>query len=101
MDVQLIGNDLVIAIKEDGVAFADLADKVTIKNDNSYANKIEHIVLNDGTEVNLNDFLLIATQGDDTLHAYVNKAVTIDGLGGNDEIITGNSNDNIIGGTVF
>ena len=49
LTARIIGNDLVIAIKESGIAFEELSDKVTILNYKN--NKIENITLSDDTKI--------------------------------------------------
>ena len=93
---QARGNDLIIAIKEDGVAFNSLSDKITIKNYLT-SGKIEKLELSDGSALSLDD-LQKGTQNDDYL-AFGNEDTTIDGLGGNDTIITGSGNDTINAGS--
>ncbi|GAB6069162.1 hypothetical protein JCM30760_02590 [Thiomicrorhabdus hydrogeniphila] len=92
---RFVGNDLIVALKESGVAFDALKDKVIIKN--YVYDKIESIILNDGTKIKLNDMLLQASEGDDTLSSYEQEAIVIDGLAGNDDVSTGQENDVILG----
>ncbi|MDR1285086.1 MAG: hypothetical protein LBJ88_02670, partial [Campylobacteraceae bacterium] len=93
--VRLSGNDLIIAIKEEEVEFNNLSDKVTIKNyiDSSY--KIENILFFDGSRFDITT-ILYPTQDDDYL-IYLDNAVTIDALGGDDVVISGNGNDTLYG----
>ncbi|MDY0215175.1 MAG: calcium-binding protein, partial [Bacilli bacterium] len=93
---QFVESDLVIALKESGVSFDGLKDKVVIKN--YLYDKIENIIFNDGSKIKLNDILLQASEDDDTLRSYEQEAIVIDGLAGNDTITTGSGNDTLIGG---
>ncbi|MDD2780857.1 calcium-binding protein, partial [Sulfuricurvum sp.] len=93
-------NDLIIAIKEDGVAFADLTDKITLKNwfDSKY--RIENIKFSDGTGWDINDIVNAqGTDDADTVHLVdTTTDVTLDLRDGNDVINTGLGNDILIGG---
>ncbi|MBU0631083.1 hypothetical protein KKA17_00405, partial [bacterium] len=94
LEARFVGSNLVIGIKEDGVAFEDWSDKVTIQS-----NFINNIVLNDSTLISLSSIITKPTEDNDNLNfAYLNEAVTVDGLAGDDNITTGNGNDTIIGG---
>ncbi|AOO64213.1 calcium-binding protein [Sulfurospirillum halorespirans] len=90
------GNDLIIGIKEEGKTFDQLTDTITIKNYLS-GGKLEHLLLNDGTALALNE-LQQGSEANDYL-AYGNEASTVNGLGGNDTIITGSGADVIDGGS--
>ena len=94
--VRLIGQDLIVALKENGKTFEELSDKITIKNYLNNSHKIETIEFNDGTS-RKTDSLLVATEGDDNL-VFRNDDVTIDLLGGNDTIKTGSGDDTLKGG---
>ena len=96
LTAKIIGNDLVIAIKESGIVFEELSDKVTILNYKN--NKIENITLSDNTSVNLNNLLLNPTQENDNLVSYENDSVIVDALGGDDSVTTGGGSDTITGG---
>ena len=90
------GNNLIVALKEDGKTFSELSDKITIINWVHVNNKIENIEFSDGTSIKT-DSLLVATEGDDNL-VFGNDDVTIDLLGGNDTIKTGSGDDTLKGG---
>jgi Ca2+-binding RTX toxin-like protein len=90
------GNDLIIGIKEEGKTFDQLTDTITIKNYLT-SGKLEHLLLNDGTALAL-DELQQGSEANDYL-VYSNEASTVNGLGGNDIIITGSGNDVIDGGS--
>ncbi|MDD5160522.1 MAG: calcium-binding protein [Sulfuricurvum sp.] len=95
IEARFVGSDLVVAIKESGVAFETLSDKITIQN-----NFITKIMLSDATELSLDDMWSRPTQGDDVLdYTYTDSAITVDGLGGNDTITTSSGNDTLIGGS--
>ena len=94
--VKFLGNDFVIALKEDGKIFEELNDKITIKNYINNKNKIENIEFADGSRIET-DSLLVATEGDDTL-IFGNENISINMLAGNDTLTTGNGNNTISGG---
>ena len=90
--VQRVGSDFILAIKENGVAFGNLSDKITIKN-----SSVENVQFSDGTNIDIT-LLQTPSEGDDTL-LYANSAVNVDALGGNDTITTGSSDDTVAGGS--
>ncbi|MDD3597480.1 calcium-binding protein, partial [Sulfuricurvum sp.] len=92
-------NDLIIGLKEEGVTFSDLSDKITLKNWFVSDSRIENFVFNDGTEWDVNDIIGgQATEGDDIIRpADVNTAANIHLLGGDDYISTGNADDTVYG----
>jgi Ca2+-binding RTX toxin-like protein len=94
--VRMIGADIVIALREDGKTFELLSDTLTIKGWNNLSNRIEQILMSDGTPINL-DALQIGTEGDDTF-IFGNSGLNFDALGGNDTITSGSGNDVIDGG---
>ncbi|MDT8338592.1 MAG: Ig-like domain-containing protein [Sulfurimonas sp.] len=95
--IQKSGMDLIVAIKEDGVEFDALTDKITLQNWYQPNNRIEHLLLNDGSAIDLS-YLLNPTQGDDYL-LYGSEDNSVDALGGDDEIYTNDGDDTLIGGT--
>ena len=109
------GNDLVVALKEDGKAFDELSDKITLSNWLHLSTRVENIVLNDGSSINLvdiqngtneNDYLIFGDEGvnvtlldgDDVLISGSGND-TVDGGAGNDTINTNAGNDTINAGT--
>ncbi|MDD5387633.1 MAG: calcium-binding protein, partial [Sulfuricurvum sp.] len=94
--VKMVGADMVIALREDGKSFENLSDTVTIRGWNNPSNRLENILLSDGTPINL-DTLQIGTEGDDLL-TFGDNGVSIDLLGGNDTVTSGSGNDVIDGG---
>jgi len=95
LEARYTDGDLVIGIKEEGVSFDDLSNKIVVRG-----NTIKNIELNDGTTISLIDILQYpATEGNDRLYyENIDDNLTIEGLGGDDEIIAGRGNDTIIGG---
>ncbi|WP_321778676.1 calcium-binding protein [Sulfurimonas sp.] len=91
------GNDLVVALKEDGVDFNDLSDKITLTNWLSLNTRVENILLNDGTAINLAD-IQKGTNADDYL-IFGDEGVNVTLLDGDDIVISGSGNDTIDGGT--
>ncbi len=91
------GSDIVVALKEDGVAFEELSDVITIKNGTDAKSAIENILLFDGTELRVED-MQQATNGDDTL-IFGDNSISIDALEGNDVVKSGSGDDVIYGNT--
>ncbi|WP_310442559.1 Ig-like domain-containing protein [Sulfurimonas sp.] len=89
----LENGDMQIAIKEDGVAYEELSDKITIKN---YTNHTMNIILFDGTSVDI-DSLQVATDDNDNM-SFGDSGVVFDGLGGDDVVTSGSGADTIDGG---
>ncbi|WP_331774714.1 calcium-binding protein [Sulfurospirillum sp. 1612] len=90
------GNDLIIAIKEDGVDFDALSDKIIIKNYLT-GGKIENFLLANATTIAL-DEIEVGTEESDYL-AYGDEPVTVDALSGDDTVITGAGADIIDAGS--
>ncbi|MDD2949515.1 MAG: tandem-95 repeat protein, partial [Sulfuricurvum sp.] len=97
--VKVIGNDLILGIKESGKSFDELTVKITMTDWYDSMSRIENIAFSDGTLLNANDILALEiTDGDDTIKA-MEAAVTIDAKGGNDTVIGGAGNDFLDGNT--
>ncbi|MCH9812829.1 MAG: tandem-95 repeat protein [Epsilonproteobacteria bacterium] len=94
---KLVGNDFVIALKEEGKTFDTLSDKITIQDYLYISNKIETILFADGSSIETKS-LIIPTEGDDSF-VLGDEGVTIDLLGGDDTVITGDGKDKIVGGS--
>ncbi|MBV5348088.1 hypothetical protein JZU61_00190, partial [bacterium] len=93
--IQKSGNNVIVALKEEGIEFAALKDKVTLKDWYNVNNRIEKFVLSDGTEIDT-AFLFDPTENDDNL-TFGAEDNTIHALGGNDVIYAGAGNDTIYG----
>jgi Ca2+-binding RTX toxin-like protein len=93
--MQKSGNDVIVAIKEDGVEFTNLADKVTLKDWYNVNNRIERFVLSDGTVIDT-AFLFDPTPNDDNLNFGAEDNI-IHALAGNDVIYAGAGNDTVYG----
>jgi trimeric autotransporter adhesin len=93
--IQKSGNNVIVALKEEGVEFAALKDKVTLQDWYNINNRIEKLVLSDGTEIDT-AFLFDPTENDDNLTFGAEDNV-IHALGGNDTIVAGAGNDTIYG----
>ncbi|WP_333804286.1 calcium-binding protein [Sulfurospirillum sp.] len=91
-----VGSDVIIGIKEEGKSFAELSDKITLKNYTDSDSRVENILFADGSKFLISD-LFSATEGADQL-IYGDTTVMVDALGGNDTIVSGNGNDVIAGG---
>ncbi|WP_216656289.1 Ig-like domain-containing protein [Campylobacter sp. RM16188] len=61
---KISGDDLIVGIKESGVAFDNLKDKITIKNWNNPENKIERVAYSDGSEYDIETLLNRAVKFD-------------------------------------
>lgn len=94
-------NDLIVALKEEGVAFGDLSDTITLKNWFNANYRIENFTFSDGTVWNVNDIVNAqGTEDADTVHLLDSTTdVTLNFRGGDDTVTTGSGNDTLIGGT--
>lgn len=95
--VKLLGNDLVVALKEDGKTYEELSDKIVLQNWLDSSKRVENILLNDGTIIKA-DALQGITGGDDTL-VYGDSFIVLNALDGDDNITTGSGDDTITGGS--
>ncbi|MDO9208037.1 MAG: calcium-binding protein, partial [Sulfuricurvum sp.] len=95
--MKLQGNDLLIAIKEEGKIFAELGDVITLKNYKNTKETIEAIFLEGYLRVDIEQFLNTPTNDDDNLQLGDGND-TIDLLDGNDTLFAAGGNDTIIGG---
>ena len=84
-----------MALKEEGIEFAALKDKVTLQDWYNINNRIEKFVLNDGTQIDT-AFLFDPTENDDNLTFGAEDNV-IHALAGNDVIVAGAGNDTVYG----
>ncbi len=93
------GNNLILAIKEDGKTFDELSNKITIQDWYNSYNRIENIVFDDGTTLNTADMILslLATDDNDIIKS-TEKALTLDAKGGDDVITVSNNLVNTIHG---
>ncbi|MDO9209083.1 MAG: calcium-binding protein, partial [Sulfuricurvum sp.] len=92
-----VGNDLIFGLKEGMKSFEELSDTVTVKNYVNTNNKIENILLSDGSVFDF-DSMPVATENDDNL-VFVENDISVDILGGNDKVLTSSGNDTISGGS--
>lgn len=92
----LSNGDRLIGLKEEGKTLAELGDTITIRGWSNAANRIETVMLSDGSVLNL-DALQVATEDADTL-TFGDGGITLDALGGDDTITSGSGNDTIRGG---
>ena len=92
-------NNLLIAIKEDGVDFADLTHKITIKNGFKTGSVIEEFTFADNTSLDLKELLQLQTgTANDDYMRFIDGNDIVDGQAGNDTIITGTGDDKLTGG---
>jgi len=91
---QVSGNDLIIALKEEGKLFGELSDKITISNWYNANNRIETISFSDGSALSTTSAILelISTEGDDVIIG-TEQSEMIEGNRGNDTLQAGLSND--------
>jgi len=100
------GADLVVGLRQAGVAVSDLADRVTLKNWSNPLSRIEYLELADGTRYALADWQ-IGTAGNDNLvdgagdgHLYGGSGNdALNGASGNDSLDGGTGADSMAGGT--
>ena len=95
--IQLEGDDLIVALKEEGVAFEDLNDVIRIQDYINLNSRIEHIKLSDGTELELPEIVFATNSDDEVFRNHVTKDLTINVLDGNDFVYSGEGNDFVIG----
>ena len=92
------GENLIIAIKEEGVDFLDLNDKITVVDWYHINNKIENILFTDGSSLNTNGIMLaLGTDADDLIKG-TGLVDILDGKVGNDIINAGYGDDEVYGG---
>ena len=97
--VRTAGNDITIAIKEDGKSFYELADKLTITDFYNFENKIEHFVFGDGQSLAPQDMLnLMFTEDADNVVFETEADQIVFAKGGNDTVVGGRGDDQITGG---
>lgn len=96
---QASGNNLIIALKEDGKTFANLSDKIILTDWYNVNNRIETISFADGSILNTTNAIvdLMSTDGDDTIKGTDNNETIMTGEG-NDTIIASFGNDILVGG---
>ncbi|MDD3597297.1 calcium-binding protein [Sulfuricurvum sp.] len=96
---RVVGNDLILALREEGKSFDELSDTITITDWYNVNNRIENIVFADGTVLNSSSSILalMGTDVDDTI-VWTEEALTIDAKGGNDTITVNNAVANNIHG---
>ncbi|MDD2951419.1 MAG: calcium-binding protein, partial [Sulfuricurvum sp.] len=91
------GNDLIIALKEEGKSFDELSDTITISNW-CYANyRVENITFVNGTILNTTEAILAleATDGNDIIIG-TDQSDTLYGAAGDDTINGGSGNDTYV-----
>ncbi|MDD5387563.1 MAG: calcium-binding protein, partial [Sulfuricurvum sp.] len=93
---RVVGDDLIIGIKEGTKSFDELSDVLTIKNWVNTNNRIETITLNDKSIVDL-AAIQFATEGSDNL-IYGDSVTTLDALGSDDTVVTGSAADTLHAG---
>ncbi len=94
------GNNLILALKEDGKSFDELTDKITLENWYKDFYSVEEIQFHDGTKLTMfNDIIsLLSTDGDDIIKGYNSQDNIIDAGVGNDTITIASSKSNVING---
>ncbi len=91
--------NLVLAVKEDGKSFGELANKIVIWNGFSANNKIESFIFADGTNLSLSELLQLQVTDQDDCIRFSNEDDLINAGPGNDRVFAGAGNDVIIGGS--
>jgi VCBS repeat-containing protein len=97
MDFKQVGDDLEIALLEDGVEFESLSNKMIIKDWFSAIDKrVEVVEFTNGKSIKVSD-IIKATDEADTLE-YGSEDNIVDALGGDDLVYAGAGDDEIGGG---
>ncbi|RUM44168.1 MAG: hypothetical protein DSY46_06295, partial [Hydrogenimonas sp.] len=112
------GNDLIVALKEDGQSFEALQDKIRIKDWYNVNHRIEQFVFTDGQRLDVNQVAqhiegseasetlrgvdtlndtIHAQGGDDRLYGQAGDD-TLDGGSGDDQLYGEDGNDTLVGG---
>ncbi len=101
LTIGVSGNDLIVGVKDPAnpsATFAQLTDKVTLKDWMITANRIETFRFADGSTLSLAGIIArIGTDGADTF-TWTETAATIDGGAGNDSLTGGTYADSLSGG---
>ncbi|MCZ6158758.1 calcium-binding protein [Campylobacter ureolyticus] len=96
--IRVVDFNLYIGIKEDGVKFSDLEDRITIRDWMKNPNRIEKFIFQDGSMLSYNEIIAKAgTDENDIINTFPGNDDVINALGGND-IINSNDGDDIIDG---
>jgi VCBS repeat-containing protein len=93
------GDDVVLALKDEGVPFDELADVITLRNFFTPENKVEEYVFTDGQVLSYEDISgLFFTDVDDVATFSGSMPRIIDAKGGDDTVVAGSGADQIKGG---
>jgi Ca2+-binding RTX toxin-like protein len=88
------GNDLVLALKEEGKTFDECSDKIRIK----YYDRMGALLFSDGTTLDLTKIMsLLGTEGNDIIY-WSSTQLNVNAGDGDDTVSAGNFNDTITGG---
>ncbi|WP_172633601.1 calcium-binding protein [Sulfuricurvum kujiense] len=93
----LANGDMMIALKDADKTFEELGDTITIKGWSNASNRIEQILLSDGTALSI-DTLQVGSEGADTLF-FGDSGIVFNALGGDDRVTSGSGADVIDGGS--
>nr|WP_281684909.1 calcium-binding protein [Thalassobaculum salexigens] len=95
----IIGDDLVIGIRDGVNELGDLADQITIENWRDSDYRIETLEFDDGSELSVEDITanLDGTSADESL-SWTDTALGVDAAGGNDTVVAGAADDTVSGG---
>ena len=87
-------NDLIVALKDGDKAFAELTDKIVLKDWFKTNNRVENFTFEDGTILLTNDIVALqaVTSGDDYVR-YTEANDIIEGKEGNDTLVGGDGDD--------
>ncbi len=92
-------DDITIAIHEDGKTFDEYSDTITIKDWFKTNNRVENLVLSDGTQINLVKYLNAGPTSKNDKLVYGNSDDIVDALAGDDIIIAQGGDDYVDGNT--
>ena len=95
----LIGNDLIVGLRDGTDDLLSLSDRITIVNFRDQLDRVEEIAFTDGTVLRTADIFadLSGHAGNDSI-AWSETALGFDGGAGNDTVSAGAFNDTIFGG---
>ena len=98
VDLQFIGSDLYVGLRQPGVPASQVADRIELVNWGDPAARIENFQFADGSTFSINAiFAHPGTVGADTL-SWTDAAAWLDGSWGDDVLTSGNFNDTLHGG---
>ena len=98
VDMQFIGNDLYVGLRQPGVPASQVADRIELANWGDPAARIENFQFADGSTFSIYAIFVHGGTNDADTLSWTDAAAWLDGAGGNDVLISGNFNDTLHGG---